>query len=232
MNYTTVITKEIEKNYKKDIFIASKLYKNKFSYIPEPTFFKVLSRLEKGGMIKRVSKGIYCMTAQGRFGEIGASEKNISQYFLGKNKNKGVLIGYKMFTKYGMTTQIPKNVEMVSVVPEMEKTTIFNMKIQRINIKLDQSTIKMIELLEVLQNYTKIEELNYKKLVRFLGESVRYYNETDVIRILSSIKYKKSTIASLVKVLRYYRISTELSSYLKGTSKYKTIDIEGLYETA
>ena len=232
MKYTQTISKEIMRYTTKEIIVANILYKEKFKYVSEPTFYKVLSRLEFNGTLKRISKGIYCKPEEGKFQKIVANEKNIIDYYIGKYGNKGVFSGYRLFSKYELTTQVVKNIELLSTISNNEKTTIKNISIKKINLKLNQSTIKMIEFLEILQNYMKIEELNYKKLSEYIEIAANNYNEAMVIKILKSMKYKKSTIASLVNVLNFYKIETELNEYLNGTSKYKAIEMEKIHAVA
>jgi len=232
MKYTQTISKEIMRYKSKEIIIANILYKEKFKYISEPTFYKVLSRLEFSGALARISKGIYCKPEEGKFQKVIANEKNVIEYYVGKHSNKGIFSGYRLFSKYEMTTQVSKDIELLSTNSTNEKTTIKNISIKKINLKLNQSTIKMIEFLEILQNYMKIEELNYKKLSEYIEIAANNYNEAMVIKILKSMKYKKSTIASLVNVLNFYKIETELNEYLNGTSKYKAIEMEEIHAVA
>ena len=229
MSCSQTISKEIMKYKSKKIIIANILYKEKFKYISEPTFYKVLSRMEFNGVLARISKGVYCKSEEGKFQKVMADENNIIEYYIGKNSNKGVFSGYRLFSKYEMTTQVSKNIELLSIVPTNEKTTIKNISIKKINLKLNQSTIKMIEFLEILQNYRKIEGLNYKKLYKYIEISVNKYNEEIVKKILKLVKYKKSTIASLVNVLNFYKIETKMNEYLNGTSKYMSIEMEKIY---
>ncbi len=232
MKYTQVIFKEIMKYKTKEIIVANQLYKEKFKYISEPTYYKVLSRLEFSGALVRISKGIYCKPEEGKFQKVIANEKNIIEYYIGKNGNKGVFSGYRLFSKYEMTTQVSKNIELLSTISTNEKTTIKNISIKKINLKLNQRTIKMVEFLEILQNYMKIEELNYNKFCEYIKISVNNYNEETVKEILKSVKYKKSTIASLVNVLNFYKIETKLNESLNGTSKYKSIEMEKIHAAA
>ena len=232
MKYTQVIFKEIMKYKTKEIIVANQLYKEKFKYISEPTYYKVLSRLEFSGALVRISKGIYCKPEEGKFQKIIANEKNIIEYYIGKNENKGVFSGYRLFSKYKMTTQVSKNIELLSTISTNEKTTIKNISIKKINLKLNQRTIKMVEFLEILQNYMRIEELNYKKFCEYIKISVNNYNEETVKEILKSVKYKKSTIASLVNVLNFYKIETKLNESLNGTSKYKSVEMEKMHAAA
>lgn len=230
MRYTESIENSIKAYPELKIIDAQAYYSNNFNDIPETTFYKTISRMTEKGVLQRISKGIYCKPKQGRFGVTLANEKDILDYYLGENQ--GVIIGYRLFNKYGITTQIAKNVEIYSRVINQNHKTIKNVKIHKLNLQLDHKTIKMIELLEFLQEYMNIEDLNRNNLKGYL-EAVVFLNYDDKVieKILNSMNYKKSTIASLRNVLDFYEITHSLNKYLKGTSKYKVINMEKLYDT-
>ena len=89
----------------------------------------------------------------------------------------------------------------------------------------------MVELLEVLQEYKNIEDLNTNNFIKFIEEAVKYYDERAVIRVIKSIRFKKSTLSSLRNTLDYYNLENNIDRYLNGTSKYNAINIEALYES-
>jgi len=112
MSYASVIKESVEKYPELKIIEAQKVYNEKFSAIPEQAFYKTVSRLAKSGEIIRITKGIYCKPKISRFGTIISTEKNILEHFLGRNQNEGLVIGYRMYNKYGLTTQVSKNIEI------------------------------------------------------------------------------------------------------------------------
>jgi len=110
-----------------------------------------------------------------------------------------------------------------------QNKTVKNIKIQKANLNFDNHTIKMVELLEVLQEYMNIEDLNKKSLLSYLEKSIPHYDEKILDKIMKSMNYKKSTIASLKTVLDYYSVENSLSKYLNGTSRYNTVNMEELH---
>jgi len=99
------------------------------------------------------------------------------------------------------------------------------------NLKFDDATKRMIELLEVLENYKKIEDLNKSNLKKFIMISIKYYDEKIFLKILKEIGYKKSTLASLKSILDSFSIKNTIDYYLNGTSKYDMLKMEELDET-
>ena len=232
MSFTNMIEKRVSKYPELKIIDARHIYKEQFSEIPEQAFYQAVSRMAKTGEIERLTKGIYCRPKAGKFGKIVSSEKDILEYYLGKNEKKGIVVGYRMYNTYGLTTQIPKNVQVYSNVPIQEKREIRNVSVKKVNLKFEETTKRLIELLEVLQNYSKIEDLHSGNLRNFISAVVGHYDEKTLEKLLKEIGYKKSTLASLKNVLDYFNISNTVSKYLNGTSKYETLDVEKLYGTA
>lgn len=232
MSYSSRIIESINEYPELTIIDAQKLYKEKFNDVSEQAFYKTISRMSKNEDIERVSKGIYCKPRRGRFGTITSSEKNILEHYLGINKNKGVVIGYQMYNSKGLTTQVSKNIELYSNITFQEKKQIKNIIIYKANIRFDISTIKMIELLEVLQNYRNIEDLNVIGLKRFIEDSVKYYDEKTIQKLIKTIYYKKHTLASLKNILDFFNVENKIESYLNGTSRYNAIRMEELYGAA
>jgi len=227
-----MVEKRVSKYPELKIIDARQMYKDKFSEIPEQAFYQAVSRLAKTGEIERLTKGIYCRPKAGKFGKIVSSEKDILEYYLGKNGKKGIVVGYRMYNTYGLTTQISKSVQVYSNVPLQEKREIRNVSVKKVNLKFEAPTKRMVELLEVLQNYNKIEDFHIGNLRNFLRTAVEYYDEKILAKLLNEIGYKKSTLASLKNVLDYFDIGNTVGNYLNGTSKYDALDVEKIYGTA
>lgn len=85
------------------------------------------------------------------------------------------------------------------------KKSIQNVPIYHIPLKLTSTITNMIQILEVLQNFDSIQDLNDKAF------------ET----VISVIKYKNNTLSFLKEILDYYKIEHNLNKYLSSLSKYK-----------
>lgn len=78
----------------------------------------------------------------------------------------------------------------------------------------------------------EIEDLNTNALIKYIEEAVKCYEEKTVERIIETVGYKKSTLASLRNVLDFFNVENSIDQYLKGISKYKAIDMKGMYDAA
>lgn len=232
MSYSNMVMEDIMKYSELEIIDAQKVHSERFVEIPETSFYKTLSRLALDGKIERVSKGIYCRPKIGRFGKTISNENDILTHFIGAKNDKGVVVGYNLFNKYGITTQISKIVKIYSSALIQGEKTVGNVLIQSADLKFDFNTRKMIELLEILQEFRTIEDLNTKRLNEYIKDVVQYYDEKAVIEIIKVIGYKKSTIASLKNVLDFFNRENTMGMYLNGLSKYNSLNMEAMYVAA
>jgi hypothetical protein len=231
MSYHNKIEKKIKKFNPNEIIITRKFFSEELSGIPEVTFYKVLERMVKQNTLVSISKGVYCKPKKTRFGVIAASENDITRYFIGNNKN-GIVIGYRLYNREGLTTQVAKTTELYSNLITEEKKTVKNVTILKLNMKLEERKVKIIETLEILQNYQHIEDMNDMAFASYLQNTATEYVNEAADEVLGIMKYKKSTIAFLEMVLNHFGVNNTLSKYLSGTSRYSIPRVEGIYEPA
>lgn len=229
--------RRIQASYKpQEIIDARHFYElNKFSeVISESAYFKVLERLVEKKELIRIARGVYCIPRKSRFGMIPSGEEHILKYYLGEENNSGVLLGYKLFNKHKLTTQISKKIEILSNNIYTQKKTIDNFEIQKANFEINQANAGMVEAFEILQVYEKIEDLNVRNFLSFFKSFARkQFDDQEAMEIILSGRYKKRTIAMMKSILDYYDIENSLDQFLKKTSKYRFKTIGDLkYEIA
>ena len=232
MSASQTVLEYVEKQQETMIIIARELYVKKFSHMTETAFLKTLERLNKEGKITRISKGVYCKPKRTRFGLLLAGENEFVQYYVGENNKFGFEIGYKLYNKYKLTTQISKKVEIYSQKSNVENRTVKNITVKKLDSFYKPNMLSTIELLEILENYYKIEDLNSKNFITYCTHAVRDFNEKTFEQIYKRLNYKKRTIAFLKQVLDSHGVSNGLKKHLNGTSKYEIPKWEKIYETA
>ena len=132
-----------------------------------------------------------------------------------------------------MTTQIGKKEYILTSSITESRKQIENVVIEKINIDLTPEIIATIEMMETLQNYSKIEDINKNAFVKYAEDySNNYFNDEIIEHVLEKRKYKKSTIAFLKSLLDAMGIENKLSEYLSPLSTYAIPSMEELYETA
>lgn len=230
MNATQTIEQTLRHYPKQAIIDAHQLYLSKFASMSQTAFYKALSRLEQNGLLYRLARGVYCVPKHTKFGLLLSSEAQIIEYLIGSNENKGVLIGHRLFNRYGLTTQISKNVSLYTNKIRQKKRNIKNVMAHRVDLTFNHETNRLVELLEVLEHYKTIEDLNLPNLINYIKASVQYYDKNSLKKIQNAIGYKKRTLASLKNILDYYGVEHSIQTYLNETSNYDAINLESLNE--
>ena len=96
-----------------------------------------------------------------------------------------------------------------------------NIIVKRPEVDLDFENSKVLEALEILQNYHNIENLDKLKFARYAKQFAGSYNDEAAVNVLLHMKYKKSTIAFMKKILDMYKTQNSLQQFLSYASDYK-----------
>ncbi len=224
-----IISRYLEKNPEKTIFIARELYLKKFSEMTEASFLKTMERMNQMGKLIRLSRGVYCKPRQTRFGAVPAGEYEITAYFIGDNNRYGFETGYRLYNKYRLTTQISKQIEIYTQKSHVTQGKIKNIRLNKLTSFYQPEMLPTIELLEILENYQKIEDFNQRNFIAYCNKIVKNFDENIFARIYDQMGYKKRTIAFLKEILDAYGIRNTLKQYLNATSKYNIPQWESKY---
>ena len=228
-SYASILENSIESLPCNKLIVISELYKQFSQMIPEQAFYKTIERLTKSGKIIHLTKGIYYRPKVGRFGTVPISEDEIASHYI--EGQQGIEVGYRMFNRRGLTTQVGKQIEVLSNSLPEERKHIRNVSVQRVNLNFDKEKTATVEALEILQAYPYIEDINKRALTEYMeGFSRKVYSDETISEVFTARKYKKSTLAFMEAFLNYYHIKNSLKEYLSPLSKYNIPDVEGLYE--
>ncbi len=207
------------------IVSASKVYGEYFSKMSEASYFKALERMVKEGILVRPAKGMYCLSnIDGKNNE--NDDDSMLNHFFGEDNDNGMYIGYKLYAKYGITDVRSDEIMLYSNIISKNVCNVGNIHVKRIDVELNYENARVIEALEIMQNYNDIEGLNKYKFARFAKRFAKNYDDEAAVYVLSHVKYKKSTIAFLKKVLDMYKISNTLGRFLSCASKYKVPPVQ------
>lgn len=220
----------IEKQDAGSLIDARLLYYMSSLEVSEAAFYKSLERMCKSDKIVRIANGIYYKPNRSKYGIIPVNEADIVEYYT--RELSGVVIGYTLYNRVGISTQISKRVEVFSNRLLGDKKTIQNVTIRKLDFSFDDDTIPIIETLEILQNYSRIEDIDNMALSRYLLDFSVKYKDNAAIRVLEHMKYKKSTIAFLEACLNYMGIENTLKRFISSLSSYKYPSMEEIYEVA
>lgn len=231
MNSCTAYIKGIVENKPQNQIIeANRLYEKMPHGFSENAYYKALERLSKQGILMHLARGLYYRPTQSKFGIVPISESEIIDHYIGSEQ--GVIIGYRLYNRLGLTTQVSKQVQILSSALSGEQKSIGNIHVVSCNLPFSGKAVAVIETMEVLQNYRQIEDINKAALASYMERFALTYSDDDCILILKSKRYKKSTIAFLASFLDYHGTKNSLHHFLSSLSKYKIPNMEEFYEPA
>ena len=206
------------------VVAVNTLYEEKFTKMSQEAFFRAVERIADDGLIIRLSKGLYVRQIQ----EGITKEDILLNYFFGDENDSGMFIGMRLYNKYSLTTIKSNLIELYSNKIKSNISKIDNIIVKRPAVELDFDNTRIIEALEILQNYYDIPELNKLKFARYAKNFSRGYNDLAAVLVLDNMKYKKSTIAFMKKILDMYKVDNSLQRYLSYASDYKVPTVQKL----
>ncbi len=178
MNYNNILIKYIDKcPYDEPIFIDDikkyfkKIIRNDF----ENTFKNIyvyINRLVKENKLSQFIKGVYYKPIRGIFGNKPLDINKVikKKYLCDENGIKGYISGAYLFNKIGLTTQVPK--EILIMTNECPNVNDYNNKnlgvvIRKPKTLVNEDNYKYLQLFDILINKDniKIEADNEKKII-------------------------------------------------------------------
>ncbi len=211
MNYNNILIKYIDEYpYDEPIFIEEikdyfkKIIQNNF----ETTFKSIyvyINRLVKENKLSQFVKGIYYKPTKGIFGSKPLNINKVieKKYICDKNGKKGYFTGAYLFNKLGLTTQIPK--EILIVTNECPNSNDYNNKNLGVTIRKPKTPVtednyKYLQLFDILMNKDniKIEVDNEKEIIyKFI--------ETNQLNLEKIFEYANK-INNLKPIIRLYEL--------------------------
>lgn len=230
MTNSKVIFNLIEQIPENELIFASKLFNEKLkNQVSEESFYQTLGRLCKSGELSRIAKGTYYRPKISKYGIVPPSEKEIISAFT--ESNSGTVIGYTLYNNLKLTTQLPKKVEVLSSRMDQQTKNISNVLLQFCDLVYTPNVENMIHMLEVLQNFDRIQDLNSGCFIEYCKNFVSTYNDATFKVVNTQKKYQKRTISFLKNILDFYNVSNDLDRYLSTMSDYKHPTMEEIIKS-
>lgn len=231
MTGTQAIVSLIERIPENKLIFANKLYEEQLcGQVTEGVYYQTLDRLCKSGVLCRIGRGTYYRPQKGKYGLIPLPESEIISAFT--EKGTGAVVGYAMYNKLKLTTQVPKVVEVFSAKVEQQTKSIGNVLLRLCGLEYTPEVTSALCMLEVLQNFEEIQELNYYQFLCLCKRFAAQYSEAAVQQVVAVRQYKKKTLAFLKGLLEYYGVPNDISKNLSALSEYKHPSMEEIYEAA
>lgn len=231
MTNAQIITRTMEQFPENELIFASKLYTEQLSEaVSKGTYYQTLSRMCKAGSLCRIAKGTYYRPKTSKYGIVPPSQKEIVAAFT--EPDKGTVVGYSLYNSLKLTTQVAKTVEVLSSRMEQQTKTISNVFLQFCDLVYTPEVKRTLHVLEVLQNFGEIQDLNYRQFLSFCEQFAHEYDASALEQVIQKMRYQKKTISFLRNILNHYGVENNLNKYLSALSEYKHPTMEEIYEAA
>lgn len=188
---------------------------------------KAISRHSENLGLVKIKKGLFYKSEIGRFGPMSPKDNDVINYFTSKkNRTIGYITGPALYYQWGLTTQIPAEVNIATSTKKREKASISGLRIRttpaRYNIT--KKNIKTLQFLDVLKNIERIPDAEIVDVTSKLAQRLESLS-SEIIMEMEKIAveaYTERTKALLGYFLETYtgRFSDKLHKSLNPTSKY------------
>ena len=115
------------------------------------------------------------------------SEKEIIAAFT--ENGIGMFVGYSLYNKLRLTTQVSTNIQIYTSALDEPKKQIGNVFLQKYDMIFSPDVMRVVAILEVLQNYDRIEALNESQFKKLCAEFAGQYDEKVCEYLLSNFPY-------------------------------------------
>lgn len=231
MKQNQIVEAAIQNFQPNELIFASKLFSEKLEgKVSEASYYKTLERMCKAGKLVKAAKGTYYLPKISRFGAVPLSEKEIISAFT--KEGSGTVVGYSLYNRLGITTQIAKATEVLSSALDSQTKTIRNIVVHYLPLQFTETVEQMVQALNVLQNLEQLQDINYHALISYTKSIADNYEQSAFEEVIAKQKYQKATIAFLQNILNYYGKENRLNKYLSTLSTYKYPRMEELYAAA
>lgn len=188
---------------------------------------KALSRLNKEGIIKRLSKGLYYKPEKTPFGFIKPSEKEVIKHFTEKTgKAIGYVTGNNIYNKMGLTTQLTNEV-LISCNNSRREIKINGIKIRfkNNNNKISKNDINNLQILDAIKDIKKIPDNNINDTILIIINKIKNLDNISRKKLyIISFKYNPSTralVGAILELIESSDYTIKLKKTLNKLTKYK-----------
>ena len=194
MSQMQIVKNELKKFGVEELIFASALYRKRLEgRVNELTYYKCLERLVEDGTLSKAARGVYYFPYEDQYGRVAIGIGKIAKSLTANES--GMPVGYALYNKLGLTTQVPFRREYLTSRIDGGKKQIGKCTAYRLDVKFDKPTVDTLSALEVLEHYNEIPALDEGAFMDYSQTVAESFDEKVLAKLLKIRRYKKSTIA-------------------------------------
>jgi hypothetical protein len=201
MKVTEKILQQLKRIAEDTIFGYEQLYINKEEY---QTAAKALERLQKKGVIKKVSKGIFYKPKMTIFGELKPSEEEILKPYLFQGQKRiAYVTGTFLYRQLGLTTQMAFEIKIASRSKRIYiNTGAIKAKPVKSYTDVTEENYEILGFLDAMKDLKIIPDVDTKSAINIFSNNIQNLNNTQIqIMIEYAILYPPRVRALLGAIL-------------------------------
>lgn len=228
MNISKQISQQINQFPEDILFGYKELNINQQDYI---TAAKVLERMQKKGVIKKISKGKFFKPKMTIFGEKKPSEEQILKLYLyNEGKRVAYITGTYLYNQLGLTTQIPSTIRIASRDKSITiKTLSVKASPAKSYVDVTEENYQILGFLDAIKDLKQIPDVDITLAVRIFQTRIKQLSKQQTqdmaeyalayparVRALIGAILEAMCIKTSIELLR--KSLNPLSSYKLGIS--------------
>lgn len=206
-----------------------------FSYQDIPTYakhsdavVKAVSRSSKKFALVKIKKGLFYKSEMGQFGPMAPKNIEVINYFTKRNnKIIGYVTGPSLYHRWGLTTQVPAEVNIATSTDKREKAVLSGFRVTTTPArykKVTKNNIQLLQFLDVIKNIDRIPDTETNVVTERLGERIAKLPSDKIMEMekIAIEAYTERTKALLGSILETYlnHFSEKLYMSLNPSSTY------------
>jgi Family of unknown function (DUF6088) len=147
---------------------------------------KAIERLQKKGVIKKVSKGIFYRPEISIFGEMPPNYDRILQKYLYEgNKRTGYITGYALYNELNLTTQMAFKTKVATNL-KRKKMNIGWLKtsIVKAYVKVTEENYALLGILDALKDIKSIPDTTASNAIKVLMPKIKAFTNGDIENLI------------------------------------------------
>jgi hypothetical protein len=186
---------------------------------------KVLERLQKKGVIKKLSKGLFYKPKTTPFGEIRPGEQQVLKSYLYQNgKRTAYITGSYLYNQLGLTTQIPAIIQIAS----RDRRIFINRGTIRATpvksyVDVTDENYQLLGLLDAIKDLKQIPDVDMKNAITIFKENLRQLSKQKLDELkIYALKYPPR-VRALLGALLMATIKNEETKALQNSLNPLTV---------
>jgi hypothetical protein len=155
-------------------------------------------------VIKRITTGVFYKPKKSVFGELRPRETEIIKpYLYEQGKRIAYITGTALYNNLGLTTQVPKTVKVASRSKRIYiNSGSIKAKPVKSYVDVTEENYSLLEILDVLKDFTKIPDMDKKRGILFLQNKLEGLPEKETNTLVKyALKYPPRVRAFLGAIL-------------------------------